>query len=134
MGAYAQRPIGWLMTSTVTDGDRCGLDEIVDLKLGDWEPPKPMPRQLLRADGSARVYEVARAEDCRRLVERYPTSAAVDAPMGPCISVDWSAARSEWDAVHLSLAGAPRKLCRFRSGGRGDLPVVVGYRADALAE
>ncbi len=103
--AYAQRPRNWFVSSTATNGDRCGLDEVLALRLGDWSPAYPLERRWLRVDDDARVYEIDRAQDWQELVSRYPTPPAPDAPLGPCVSVDWSAASRDWDGVHLSFAG-----------------------------
>jgi hypothetical protein len=103
--AYAQRPRNWFVTSTATEGDRCGLDEVLALNLGDWDPKYPLQRRWLRIDDDARVYEINRAQDWQELVRCYPTPPAPDAPLGPCVSVDWHAASHDWDGVHLSFAG-----------------------------
>lgn len=64
-----------------------------------------LQRRWLRVEEDARVYEINHAQDWQELVRRYPTSPAPDAPLGPCVSVDWSAVSRDWDGVHLSFAG-----------------------------
>ncbi len=103
--AYAQRPRNWLVTSTSVGPGRCALDEILEMNLGDWDPPRPPERRELLIDEAAGVFEIRSASDWCRLVDRYPTPPAVEAPLGPCVSVDWTAAGEDWDGVHLSFGG-----------------------------
>ncbi|GAA3733795.1 hypothetical protein GCM10022402_12720 [Salinactinospora qingdaonensis] len=71
---YAQRPLNWLVTSSVF-GDHPednGQYAALANQTGDWAPDVPLPRQRLTVAPTARVYEITGTEEWHALCVRFP--------------------------------------------------------------
>ena len=102
---YAQRPIGWHLTSRMLKG-LASLDFVARTS-GEWAIA-PLSRAPIEPIEGARVYEVGSPVDWHRLSFGYPAPALArwNDPAGEgTIAPDWSAVRRDWDAVHLSFLG-----------------------------
>ena len=104
--AYAQRPVGWRMTSTLHGGLSC-LDTTIATGTGDWLKPEKYCRFAAEIDDSARVLEISSPADWHKFcvafacVNQDSTSPAGAGSLSP----DWSRVASRWDGVHLTFMG-----------------------------
>jgi hypothetical protein len=103
---YAERPVGWRVTSTVRDGGS-SLEAAVAHGVGDWNFDR-VRRGVVEPLGSGlRVFEVNGAEDWHALCVAHPaTNSDGSSPAGEGALVpDWASVGAEWDGVHLSFLG-----------------------------
>ena len=103
---YAERPVGWRITSTARDGLSC-LDVVVASFVGDWMPRESSRCAVLPIGPDVRVYEVSGPAAwhalCREYpaVNRNPTSAAGSGALVP----RWAGVAEQWEGVHLTFLG-----------------------------
>ena len=104
--AYAQRPVGWRMTSTLRGEYSC-LDTVIACGSGDWLEPEAYGRFAAKIDKSARVLEISRPADWHKLCVSFPrVNQDRNSPAGAgSLSPDWNRAAAQWDGVHLTFAG-----------------------------
>jgi hypothetical protein len=103
---YAQRPIGWRITSTGRP-DLSSLDAAVAFGVGEWVAAATSRATVAAIPAGARVFEVDGPRDWHTLCREYPAVSSSDSsPAGAAsISPRWDAVREEWDGVHLSFMG-----------------------------
>ena len=114
---YAQWALGATVTSSLLPADPLvsHAQRALTYGPGDWSPPLPVPRRVVIPDEGARVYEIDSAADWHALAQSYgdPTThpgrtedlwSAAGVDNGLCPT--WSAVAVDWDAVHLTFAGA----------------------------
>ena len=113
--SYAERPVGWRITSTVEDESAC-LDTIIesgnDWSIGEWR------KCTCEIDKSARVFEVVGPADWHSLCAAHPRpNEHRDSPAGlETLTPDWGRVASEWDGVHLTfMALLTVPYVRYRS-------------------
>jgi hypothetical protein len=103
---YAERPVGWRVTSTVR-GEWSSLEVAIALWGGDWTR-EAVRRTSARVAAGARVFEVNGPDDWHALCTAHPAvNEHASSPAGAGALVpNWTSAASEWDGVHLTLLGA----------------------------
>ena len=103
--AYAQRPTGWRITSTLSGGYSC-LDTVIELGVGDWQIYAHRRFQA-EIDESVRVFKISGPADWHALCVSYPrVNKHPNSPAGVGTLVpDWSRAATQWDGVHLTFMG-----------------------------
>lgn len=103
---YAERPVGWRVTSTIRDGVS-SLEAAVTHGVGDWNFGR-VRRGVVEPIGSkARVFEVNGPSDWHELCRAHPAmngDAASPAGVGALVP-DWVSVAEQWDGVHLTLLG-----------------------------
>ena len=102
--AYAERPKGWRVTSTLSEGYSC-LDAVVASGVGDWPSPSEQSRFKAEIDDSARVLEIVTAADWHALCISYPrTNQWSSSPAGVgTLTPDWDRVATRWEGIHLTL-------------------------------
>ena len=112
---YAEKPQHGMFTSTLTSWTAAilvGIDQRVgDLTGLSSNHGDPYPLWFLKADQSARVFEVDGPQAWHDLCARYP-AAGIRNQTTPDFSMDegrivpdWPAVAVDWDAVHLTFGG-----------------------------
>jgi hypothetical protein len=96
---YAQKSGSAIYTSSQLNGTSSIFAAMVE-GAGDFIPELPIEWSRLHVPISARVFEVASAQDWYSLAARYPASD--DAGR---LVPHWGLVAEEWDGVHLSLGG-----------------------------
>ena len=101
---YAERPVGWRITSTQRGTYSC-LDAVISRGVGDWVSSSAFPRFEAEIDESARVLEIVGPADWHALCVAHPrTNRDPQSPSGAGTLVpDWTSVASLWDGVHLTL-------------------------------
>ncbi len=104
--AYAQRPVGWRMTSTLTRGYSC-LDTVIAWGSGDWMGLEHYRRFAAEIDESARMLEISSPADWHEFCVAFAcVNQDSSSPAGAgSLSPDWSRVASGWDGVHLTFMG-----------------------------
>ncbi len=104
--AYAQRPVGWRMTSTLSGGYSC-LDTVIARGDGDWMEPETYRRFAAQVDESARILEISAPADWHALCAAFPCfNQDPNSPAGAgSLSPDWDRVAAQWDGVHLTFLG-----------------------------
>ena len=103
---YAERLVGWRVTSTIRDGVS-SLEAVVTHRVGDWNFGR-VRRGVVEPIGSeARVFEVNGAADWHELCAAHPAVNGDGAsPAGEGVLVpDWVSVARGWDGVHVTLLG-----------------------------
>ena len=121
---YAERPIGWRMTSTLRGGISCG-DVAIASGVGDWGDG-PLVRCTAMVHATARVREIVTPADWHALCASHPRVRSKPEPSPPprsgwhyapldleqegpdragMLVPDWSALVADLDGVHLTFAG-----------------------------
>ena len=102
--AYAERPKGWRVTSTLSEGYSC-LDAVVASGVGDWPSPTEQSRFKATIDESARVLEIVTAADWHALCISYPrTNQWSSSPAGVgTLTPDWDRVATRWEGIHLTI-------------------------------
>lgn len=101
---YAQRPVGWRITSTLHGRYSC-LDAVISGHVGDWESSSAHRRFEPEIDESARVLEIVGPADWHALcvahprANRHPNSPAGVGTLVP----EWVSVARQWDGVHLTF-------------------------------
>ena len=101
---YAERPAGWRITSTLSDGYSC-VDTVIASGVGDWSETYAHRRFEAEVDEPARVHEIRSPADWHALCVSYPRinqQRASPAGVGTLVP-DWSRVATKWDAVHLTF-------------------------------
>lgn len=108
-GSWPTKPRRALWTTTLVDSTPAAL-------FSDWDGALKPPLALWQLDvpASARVFEIATADDWRRLCQTYPKDTTATyrrffhqwgVPGSRVITPDWAAVARDWDGVHLTLSG-----------------------------
>ena len=104
--SYAQRPVGWRITSTLRGAYSC-VDTAIASGIGDWTQMTSHRRFAAEIDETARVCEVSSPADWHALcvssprVNQHPNSpAGIDT-----LSPDWGRVGTQWNGVHLTFMG-----------------------------
>ena len=104
--SYAQRPVGWRITSTLWGAYSC-VDTAIASGIGDWTQMTSHRRFAAEIDETARVCEVSSPADWHALcvssprVNQHPNSPAGIGTLVP----DWARVATEWDGIHLTFMG-----------------------------
>ena len=103
---YAQRPVGWRITSTARDGLPC-LDVVVAWQVGEWTTDGSTRCAVMPVSDDARIYEVSGPAEWHELCRNYPSVyGRSDGPAGASTLVPrWDAVAEDWDGVHLTFLG-----------------------------
>lgn len=103
---YAQRPVEWRITSTLSGGHAC-LDTVIAWGVGDWGMVETQRRFAAEIEKSARVCEVSGPADWHALCVSFPrVSQDPNSPAGvDTLSPDWARVATRWDGVHLTFMG-----------------------------
>lgn len=101
---YAERPVGWRITSTQRERYSC-LDAVISRGVGDWVSNSAYPRFEAKIDESARVLEIVGPADWHALCVAHPrTNRDPQSPAGAGTLVpDWTSVATLWDGVHLTF-------------------------------
>ena len=101
---YAERPVGWRITSTLSGGYSC-LDTVIASGVGDWPPVSAHRRFEALVDESVRVREITSPADWHALCVSYPRiNQQPTSPAGVGTLVpDWGRVATQWDGVHLTF-------------------------------
>ena len=101
---YAERPVGWRITSTQRGRYSC-LDAVISRGVGDWVSSSAYPRFEAEIDESARVLEIVGPADWHALcVAHQRTNRDPQSPAGAGTLVpDWTSVSTQWDGVHLTF-------------------------------
>ena len=115
--SYAERPLGWRVTSTMNGKYSC-LDTIMASGVGDW---LQVQRRRFRAEinDSARVLEIASPVDWHSLCMAHPqANQHRDSPAGVgTLTPDWRSVATLWDGIHLTfMALLTVPFVRYTSG------------------
>ena len=104
--AYAQRPLGWRMSSTLSGGYSC-LDTVIAAGEGDWMEPETYRRFAAQVDESVRILEISTPADWHALCAAFPCfNQDPNSPAGAgSLSPDWDHVAAQWDGVHLTFLG-----------------------------
>lgn len=103
---YAQRPVGWRLTSTARDGLSC-LDVAVACRVGEWTTDGSTRYAVMPVSDDARVYELSGPAEWHELCRSYPSVySRSDGPASANTLVPrWAAVAEDWDGVHLTFLG-----------------------------
>lgn len=103
---YAERPVGWRITSTLVQGRSC-LDTVIVSGVGEWSSTSPHRRLAVVIEDSARVCEIVSPDDWHDLCRSFPRiNQQAESPAGAGTLVpDWGRAAKRWDGVHLTFLG-----------------------------
>ena len=103
---YAQRPVGWRITSTLRGAYSC-VDTAIASGVGDWTQMTSHRRFAAEIDVSARVFEVASPADWHALCVSFPrVNQHPNSPAGiDTLSPDWGRVGTQWNGVHLTFMG-----------------------------
>ena len=101
---YAERPVGWRITSTQRERYSC-LDAVISRGVGDWVSSSAYPRFEAEIDESARVLEIVGPADWHALCVAHPrTNRDPQSPAGAGTLVpEWTSVATLWDGVHLTF-------------------------------
>jgi len=101
---YAERPVGWRITSTQRGRYSC-LDAVISRGVGDWVSSSAYARFEAEIDESARVLEIVDSDDWHALCVAHPrTNRDLQSPAGAGTLVpDWTSVATQWDGVHLTF-------------------------------
>ncbi len=104
--SYAQRPVGWRITSTLRGAYSC-VDTAIASGIGDWTQMTSHRRFAAEIDKSTRVFEVSGPADWHTLCVSFPrVNQHPNSPAGiDTLSPDWSCVATQWDGVHLTFMG-----------------------------
>ena len=104
--AYAERPTGWKLTSTLHTGHSC-LDTMIESGVGEWSLHTSAQRFTSHVKSTVRVMELVRVEDWHALCANYPTT--IDDTASPSgggtLTPDWRHVATHWDGIHLTFMG-----------------------------
>ena len=134
--SYAQRPVGWRITSTLWGAYSC-VDTVIASGVGDWTQVTSHRRFAAEIDESARVFEVSGPADWHTLCVSFPrVNQHPNSPAGiDTLSPDWGRVGTQWNGVHLTFMGlltAPFVRLQF-SGRNRHHAVVMEYGGHDLA-
>ncbi len=104
--SYAQRPVGWRITSTLWGAYSC-VDTAIASGVGDWTQVTSHRRFAAEIDESARVFEVSGPADWHTLCVSFPrVNQHPNSPAGiDTLSPDWGRVGTQWNGVHLTFMG-----------------------------
>ena len=101
---YAERPMGWRITSTLCAGYSC-LDTVIASRVGEWSALSGYRRFEAEIDETARIYEILSPADWHALCVSYPRINCQElSPAGVGTLVpDWGQVARQWDGIHLTF-------------------------------
>ena len=101
--SYAERPLGWRVTSTMNIKHSC-LDTIMASGVGDW-PQVQRRRFRAEINDSARVLEITSPVDWHSLCVAHPqANQHRNSPAGVgTLTPDWHSVATQWDGIHLTF-------------------------------
>ena len=102
--AYAQRPVGWQLTSTL-HGDVSCADAIIAAGIGDWGQTGTTRRRVL-VPATTAAAEINGPADWHDLCARFPrTEEAASPEEGGFLTPDWRLLAAQYGGVHLTFMG-----------------------------